>query len=161
MKYSDYFHARGIRITSVFYGALVGLTIGMFTNWQYGLLGGAVVSLLASFVLPLRLYLEEKPYVRIKKTMNPPFLLDQRVRFTVRGGTVGGYFILTQTSMILLSLERGDHRLELKPTDVKSIRMGEDMTISIFLNEKQFIRVISGDCKEIYGVLRENGWMTD
>ena len=158
MKYGDYFHARGIRTTSLFFGGVSGLMTGIVTNWQYGVLCGAIVALLSSFILPWRLYLADKPYARIKEKMGVRFLFDERVRFTVRGGTVGGYFILTDNSLVFLSLERGEHRLELSREDVQKIDLGENMTISIFLNDKQFIRVVSGDCEEMYEVLRENGW---
>ena len=60
--------------------------------------------------------------------------------------------------MIFLSLERGDHRLELSRNDVRSVVLSENMTISVYLNEKQFVRVISGACEELYEVLREHGW---
>lgn len=158
MKYSDYFHARGVRTVSFVFGCFAGIPIALFTNWQYGVLSGAIVALLASFILPWRLYRADLPYARVKETLEAPFLIDERVRFTVKGGTVGGFFILTKDSIVLLSLENGDHRLELSHDDVKSVTMGENMTISIFLNDKQFVRVISGGCREMYDILRENGW---
>ncbi|MBR2019109.1 MAG: hypothetical protein IKA05_01765 [Clostridia bacterium] len=160
MKFSEYFHMRGVRTVSAALGLLIGSTFALLSDWRYGVLAGAVVALVASFVLPFRMYLSDRPYAKLKKTIAAPFLLDERVRFTVKDGTVGGFFLLTAKSMIFLSLERGNHRLELSREDVKSVVLGENMTISIFLNEKQYIRLIAGDCEGIYEILRDNGWST-
>ena len=144
---------------STIIGVLSGVAIGLICGvWQYGVLAGAIAALIASVLVPLRLYREDIPYLKIKETMKKPFLVDERVRFTVQGGTVGGFFILTDSSMVFLSLERGDHRLELSREDVLSVTCEQDMMINIFLNNKQYIRVISGVCTEICDVLRQNGW---
>ena len=96
--------------------------------------------------------------MRIKETLGTSFLLDERVRFTVQGGTVGGFFLLTDDRMIFLSLERGEHRLELTRGEVCSIIPEEHMTVRIYLNNTQFIRIISGVSEEICDVLQQNGW---
>ena len=158
MKYADYFHMRGVRSFSAFFGLLIGSTVSLFSNWMYGVLAGAVVAFFTSFLLPLRLYLADRPYEKLKKTIGESFLIDERVRFTIRNGIVGGFFLLTAQTMIFLSLEHGNHRLELSRKDVKSIVLGEDMTIRVFLNDTQFVRLISGNCEGIYQILQENGW---
>ncbi len=158
MKFSDYFHAPGVRLLSFLFGVFTGLPIAIFMDWKYGILVCAVVTVLASFILPIRLWRAELPYNKIKSTISDSFLFDLRVRFTIRNGTVGGHFLLTQKSMIFLSFEQGEHRLELSRDDVKAVELGENMTISIFLNDKQFVRVISGECEEIYEILRDNQW---
>lgn len=158
MKFSDYFLSHGVRVVSTVFGIFVGAIVWVFGGWQYGVLVGAIVTLVTSVFLPVTLYLEDRPYIRIKESFKQPFLLDERVRFTLRQGTVGGFFVLTDERMILLSLEKGDHRLELSRGDVVSVVKSENMTISIFLNNKQYIRLISGVCEEICAVLRENGW---
>lgn len=158
MKFLDYFLSRGVRVLSTIFGLIVGAIVWVFGGWQYGVLIGAGVTLLASLILPVVLYLEDRPYNKIKATIKQPFLLDERVRFTVRNGTVGGYFVLTDQHMIFLSLENGNHRLELAKRDVASVVLGESMSINIFLDNKQYIRLISGVCEEICEVLRENGW---
>ena len=159
MKFLDYYLSNGARVLSTIIGILSGVAVGFICGvWQYGVLAGAVTTLLASVLVPLRLYREDIPYLKIKETMKQPFLVDERVRFTVQGGTVGGFFILTDSSMVFLSLERGDHRLELSREDVVSVTCEQNTMINIFLNNKQYIRVISGVCLEICEVLRENGW---
>ena len=159
MKFSDYYFSNGARVLSVIVGVLSGAIVGFVCGvWQYGVLSGAITTLLASVLLPIRFYRQDLPYIKIKETMKRPFLVDERVRFTVQGGSVGGFLILTDDSMVFLSLERGDHRLELSRADVASVICGRDMTMSIFLNNKQYIRVISDVCAEICDVLRENGW---
>ncbi len=158
MKFSDYFHARGVRSSSLFYGSVIGILISIFSSWQYGLLAGAVSALILSFLLPFLLYRQDLPYARIKKNMGVSFLIDERVYFTVQGGMVGGFFLLTQSSMVFLSLEKGEHRLELTRKDVKSVILGDNMTISIFLNDKQFVRIISRNCEGICDILQQNGW---
>ena len=158
MKFLDYFLSHGVRVLSTIFGTIVGAIVWVFGGWQYGVLTGAIVTLVTSIALPVVLYLEDRPYNKIKETLKSPFLLDERVRFTLRSGTVGGYFILTDETMIFLSLENGTHRLELSRGDVLSVVQSEDMSISIFLNNKQYIRLISGVCEEICEVLRENGW---
>jgi len=158
MKFSDYFHAPGVRTLAFLFGVFMGLPALIFMGWKIGVLVCAVVTVVSSVILPIRLYRADLPYNRVKKTIAESFLFDQRVRFTVRNGTVGGRFLLTQKSMIFLSFEQGEHRLELSRDDVKSVELGENMTISIFLSDKQFVRVISGDCEAIYDILRDNQW---
>ena len=158
MKFSDYFHAPGVRFLAFLFGVFVGLPIFILMGWKFGVLTCAIVTVLASVILPIRLYRADLPYNRVKNTIAESFLFDLRVRFTVRNGTVGGHFLLTQKSMIFLSFEHGEHRLELSRDDVKAVELGENMTLSIFLNDKQFVRVISGECEEIYDILRENQW---
>ena len=158
MKFLDYFLSHGVRVISTIFGILVGAVVLVFGGWQYGVLAGAVVTLLTSLILPVVLYVEDRPYNKIKATLNQPFLIDERVRFTMRNGTVGGYFLLTKESMIFLSLEKGDHRLELSRRDVLSICRSENISIQVFLDNKQYISMISGVSEEICEVLRENGW---
>ena len=158
MNFSDYFFARGVRVVSTVFGIFVGAIVWVFGGWRYGVLVGATVTLLTSLALPVVLYREDRPYIRIKETFKQPFLLDERVRFTLRQGTVGGFFVLTDERMILLSLENGEHRLELSRQDVHSVVQSENLTINIYLNNKQYIRLLSGVSDEICAVLRENGW---
>ena len=159
MKFLDYYLSHGARVISTVIGVLAGLCVGLLSGvWQYGVIAGAVTTLIASVLLPLSLYRQDLPYIKIKEGMKQPFLIDERVRFTVNGGTVGGYFILTESSMVFLSLERGDHRLELSRTDVASVICDRNMTIRIILNDKQYIRVISDVCDGICEILQENGW---
>ncbi len=160
LRFSDYFSTPGVRILSVFFGLIAGLAVGLFTGWQIGVLTGACVTLVASLILPVMLYRADLPYLRIKRTIKDKFLFDERVRFAVRNGrSMGGFFILTERSIILLSLERGNHRLDLARGEIRSVVMEEDRySMKIFLNDKQFILVVSGVCEELYGILRENGW---
>ena len=67
-------------------------------------------------------------------------------------GVKHGLVALTKTDMV------DEEMLELAREDVRYISCEEGVTISIFLNEKQFVRVISGVCGEICEILRENGW---
>jgi hypothetical protein len=160
LRFIDYFQAPGARTLAVALGAVSALTVSLFTGWQLALLIGASVALLVSLIPPLILYLMDLPYQRIKKTILSPLLVDERVRFTVKGGkTLGGFFVLTEQSMIFLSLEDGDHRLELTRGDVKTVILQEDRySIRIFLNDTQFIEVLSGVYMELYDVLLENHW---
>ena len=159
MKLSDYFFSSGVRALSVVAGLIGGFGMGFFTEWRIGLLAGLVIVLLTSIILPIVLYLQDLPYERKKKQLNKDFLLDVRVRFTVQGGsTVKGFFMLTDESMIFLSLDGGEHLLELQRKDVHTIRLGDPVTINIFLSEKQYVRIISGLGEELFESLRENGW---
>ncbi|MBR3894903.1 MAG: hypothetical protein IKJ35_07135 [Clostridia bacterium] len=158
MKFSDYYLAPGVRKLSLFYGAALGLLVGFFVGWQIGVLAGAGTALVCSFAIPISAYLQDRPYEKIKQTLARPFLIDERVYFTVKDGTVKGFFILTPESIVLLSLDRGNHRLELSRVDVRCITCEDGVAVSVFLNEKQFVRVISGGSEEICEILRENGW---
>ena len=158
MKFSDYYLAGGVRKSSLLYGVILGAFAGFLFGWQIGVLVGAGVALVCSFLIPIIAYLQDLPYEKIKQTFKRPFLIDERVFFTVKDGTVRGFFILTEESIVLLSLDGGDHRLELRREDVRYISCEEKLAVSVFLNEKQFVRVISGGCEEICEILRENGW---
>ena len=107
------------------------------------------------------LYFEERPYNKAKEDIKQPLLIDERVRFTVKEGTVGGYFLLTNEHLILLSLDKGEHRLELTRDSITSVILGDPITLNIFLGQKQYIRVISGVCNEMYDVLAREGWIKD
>ncbi|MBQ1229503.1 MAG: hypothetical protein IIX80_00575 [Clostridia bacterium] len=159
MKFSEYFFDTSVRVRAVLSGLMTGCLIGLLLeSWQYGVLTGAIVTLLYSLILPVLLYRADLPYLRLKDTLPKPFLIDARVRFTVKDGSVGGFFILTDRTMIFLSAERGNHRLELSRSDVKSVIRNDDLTMSIFLNQTQFVRVMSATTEEILQTLRENGW---
>lgn len=159
MKFLDFYLSPGTRTVSVFIGTVVGLVTSLFTDWMIGTLVGAGVIILASVIIPLWLYREERPYVKAKEEIAHSFLIDERVRFTVKEGSVGGYFLLTDEKLILLSMDRGEHRLELTRDSVASVVLGDEVTLSIFLDQKQYIRVISGVCQEMYGVLQNEGWV--
>lgn len=163
LHFGDYFGSAGSRILSVVAGLLVGIVLSMFFGWQIGTLAGACTVLLMSVLLPILVFRADIPYVKIKKTIPAPFLFDERVRFTVRNGrTVGGFFVLTEKTMVFLSIEQGNHRLELSREDVKSIVLEEEQySIRIFLNDKQFIQVVSGVCTEMFEILREQNWSTN
>ena len=62
--------------------------------------------------------------------------------------------------MIFLSLDRGDHRLELNRQDVERVLLADQTSLSIFLGEKKFIRVTAATCDAMFRILRENGWNT-
>ena len=159
MKFLDFYLSSGTRTVSVFIGTLVGLVTALFTDWMIGTLTGACVVILASVIVPLVLYREERPYNAAKEAIDQPFLIDERVRFSIRDGSVGGYFLLTDDRLILLSLDKGEHRLELTRESVQSVILGDAVTLNIFLNQKQYIRVISGVCEEMYDVLTREGWI--
>ena len=158
MKFSDYIFAPGVIPLSVLLGVLIGGLVGLFAGWQIGVLAGASAAVVISLLIPISLYREDAPYAKLKKTLRQPFLFDERVRFTVRGGSVSGYFILTEHSMVFLSLDRGVHRMELAREDVQSVILGEDFSLNIFLNNTHFIRVLSAAGAEMFRILRENGW---
>jgi len=158
MKFLDYYLAPASRVVSSVLGVLSGFGTGLFLGWQYGVLCGCIVAALASVIVPWRVYREERPYNRIKETLKGPFLIDRRVRFSIKDGSVGGYFILTHERMIFLSMEQGEHRLEFSHNDVKCVVLGNDMTLRVYLNDKQFIRIVTNVIDEMGDVLRENGW---
>lgn len=159
MKFLDFYLSSGTRTVSLFIGTVVGLITSFFTDWKIGTLVGGCAVILASVIIPIIMYHEEKPYNKAKTAINQPFLIDERVRFTVKEGTVGGYFLLTEEKLILLSMDKGEHRLELTRDAIKSVILGDTVTLSIFLDQKQYIRIISGVCDEMYQVLEREGWI--
>ena len=162
MKFSDYFFEPGVKFTAAVFGILTGIIVWCFSgNLQYALLVGALLALITSITDPIKHYLSDRPYEKIKKTMQQPFLIDRRVRFTVRGGTVGGFFLLTEEKLVFLSLERGTHRLELAREDVKRIALDHETVLSVFMTDQKFVRVISADCENFYQILTQNGWLND
>ena len=161
MKFLDFYLSSGTRTMSTLIGTVAGLVTALFAGWEIGVIVGASVVIVASVVIPILLYREEKPYTKAKEAIKQPFLIDERVRFTVKDGTVGGYFLLTDDQLILLSLDKGEHRLELTRENVTSVILGDQITLNIFLNQKQYIRVISGVCHEMYDVLTREGWIRD
>lgn len=159
MKLGDFFRLPQVRILSVIFGMFCGFPLLFIVDWKYAVLVGASATLLTSLILPLVLYREEKAYRKIKSRLPQPFVLDERVRFTIKDGSIGGYLVLTDSSLILLSLEKGTHRLELKRSQIQKIVVGNEMTtISIYLNNTQFVQVFSTACEEMHRVLLENGW---
>ena len=158
MKFWEYFFSPTVRPFSVIVGAVVGFILYLLFGWEMGLFGGAVATLLAALGIPLFEFARDIPYKRIKKTLPKPLHLDQRVNFTVKNGIVRGYMILTDSTLVFLSFDHGKHRLELKRADVKSVKL-ESNTICVFLNEKQFVRILSLSTEEIYEVLQQKGWV--
>ena len=158
MKFSDFFRNSRLRFLSIVFGILTGLPLLFFVPWQVSFLVGAATTLISSIALPIAAYREERAYQKIKDTIKEPLLFDERVSFTVKNGAIGGHLLLTDKSIILLSLEKGSHRLELTRTQVKRIVVGDEMTISIFISNTQFIQIFSGACEELSRTLFDNGW---
>ena len=160
MKFGEFFTAPFIRSFAIRVGIFVGLVVTLFSEWKVGVLAGAVAVLLLALLLPVVFYIAFLPYVRMKAQFKRPFLFDEPVRFTVKKGSVGGFFIITEKTMIFLSRECTAQTLELSRDEVKSVSMGKDLTVNIYLSNTQFIRVFSGACEEIMEILRTNGWNT-
>ena len=161
MKLFDYFRLPHVRILSVIFGVFCGAPVLLFFDWRYAVLIGASVTLLSSLIMPLILYREDRGYQRIKQEIKQPFFLDERVRFTIEQGSIGGYLVLTESSLILLSTEKGKHRLELTRSQISRIVVGEErISLRIYVSNTQFIQVFSGACQEMYRVLLEKGWGT-
>lgn len=158
MKLSQLFTSRGIRSFALRTGIFLGIAAWIFADWRYGVLVGAIVTLLTAVALPFVYYFKFLPYSRIKNRLPHPFLFDEPVRFTVKKGTVGGFFILTEKSMVFLSRECAEEALELTRDKVKSISLGKNFTIDIFLSNTQFIRIFSGAVEDLAEILRKNGW---
>ena len=159
MNFSTFFTSPGLRKISVFIGILVGAAVSLMGDWRVGVLVGAIVVLVASLLLPIIFYVIFLPYARLKKDLPKPFLFDEPVQFTVKSGHVSGFFILTEKSMILLSRECQNPKMELTRESVLKTVMGKDpMTLDIYLNEKQFVRVFSTVREELVELLRKNGW---
>ena len=158
MKFKDYLFAPGVRPVSIGLGCLIGSAVALFTDFTLGAFVGAVTVLVAAFAIPVIAFLQELPYNKMKKALQGPFVFDERVQFTSKGGNVSGYFILTDHRMIFLSLEKGEHCMELSREDVRSIRSDERYCIKIYLNEKEFVRVQTPISEEMLRVLTEKGW---
>lgn len=164
MKFSDYYFSPVVRILSLVGGILTGGAVALygiftqqFTGWIWGILLGAVAALLLSFFVPLRFWAAEAPYRRVKETLPQPFLLERPVRFSIPGGVVNGYLILTKQSLVLVSFERGEQRMELARDDIQSIVL-EDGGIRIFLNTTKYVSFSAVNPEQIYQLLRREGW---
>lgn len=160
MKFSDYLQAPGVRPLSVAIGLLIGTGAALFTNWMMGVFVGAIAVLILSFLIPITVYVQDIPYLRIKKSLPRPFVFDERVRFTVQGGNaVSGYFVLTEDRMIFLTVEQGSHRLELARTDVRRILTDpQNYCINIYLDDQKFVRVQTPVSEQLLRMLNEKGW---
>lgn len=161
MKFSEFFTAPHIRSTAIRFGITVGAIMAFFTDldWRYAVLAGAVVALLASVLLPLIMYIKLLPYKRFKESLGRRVLIDAPVRFLAKRGMVGGFFLLTESNLVLLSDEKEKPALELSQKDVQNVSLGEDVgVVDIYLDQKQFIRFVSAIDEEIIDALAEHGW---
>ncbi len=160
MKFSDFFFSPAKRRLSILFG-IIAFVIGLlFTTPQIALLVGAATTLVSSVLLPVMTYAEMRPYEKIRKTIQQPFLTEQRVRFTVKDGTVGGFMILTESSVYFLSMEKGRHVLELTRKDITALKLDEDYSIRFFINNNQYVRVLTARSQELYQLLLQQGWST-
>ena len=161
MKFSEFFTAPAIRATAIRFGVVVGAILAIFTNidWRYAVIIGASVALLASVLLPLAMYIKLLPYKKFKESLGRRILIDAPVRFLANRGMVGGFFLLTESNLVLLSDEKEKPALELSQKDVSSIALGEDVgVIDIYLDQKQFIRFVCAIDEEIAEILEQHGW---
>ena len=161
MKFSEFFNAPTMRAAAIRTGVIVGAIMAIFTDvdWRVAILIGAVVALLASVVLPIVMYIKLLPYKKFKESLGRPVLLDAPVRFLAKRGMVSGFFLLTESNLVLLSEEKEKPALELTQKDVASIALGEDVgVIDIYLDQKQFIRFVSAIDEEIVETLERHGW---
>jgi MFS family permease len=161
MKFSEFFTAPTMRAAALRIGITVGAIMAIFTqmDWRYAILIGAVVALLASVILPLAMYIKLLPFKKFKESLGRPILLDAPVRFLAKRGMIGGFFLLSEENLVLLSEEKEKPALELTQKDVASIALGEDVgVVDIYLDQKQFIRFVSAIDEEIVETLEKHGW---
>ena len=72
---------------------------------------------------------------------------------------VGGFFLLTESNLVLLSEEKEKPALELSQNDVETIALGDDVgVVDIYLDQKQFIRFVCAVDEEIVEMLAQHGW---
>lgn len=156
----------GIRKISILFGtvfgiatALVGILFHMSAGWALGLVTGAVSALLLSVTLTLMLWREETRYDRIISAIPGQVLDVYEVLLAVRGGRQAGRIVLTADSIILLSLSRGNHRMELTRRDVRTIgTQGDGRNILIFLDETRYISVYPLEPEKLFRRLSDEGW---
>ena len=161
MKFIEFFTAPTMRSTAMRFGVIVGAFLAIFTemDWRYTVITGAAVALLASVILPLIMYIKLLPYKKFKESLGRRVLIDAPVRFLEKRGMVGGFFLLTESNLVLLSDEKEKPALELSQKDVASIALGEDVgVIDIYLDQKQFIRFVCAVDEEIAEILEQHGW---
>lgn len=161
MKFSEFFTAPAIRTAAIRLGVIVGAIMAFFTDldWRYAVIIGAGTALLASVLLPLAMYIKLLPYKRFKESLGRPVLMDAPVRFLAKRGMVGGFFLLTESNLVLLSEEKEKPALELSQNDVETIALGDDVgVVDIYLDQKQFIRFVCAVDEEIVEMLAQHGW---
>ena len=161
MKFSEFFTAPTVRSTAIRFGIVVGTILAIFTDidWRYAVIIGASVALLASVLLPLAMYIKLLPYKKFKESLGRRVLIDAPVRFLAKKGMVGGFFLLTESNLVLLSDEKEKPALELTQKDVETVSLGEEVgIIDIYLDKKQFIRFVCAIDEEIIDALAEHGW---
>lgn len=161
MKFSEFFTAPAIRTAAIRLGVIVGAIMAFFTDldWRYAVIIGAGTALLASVLLPLVMYIKLLPYKRFKESLGRPVLMDAPVRFLAKRGMVGGFFLLTESNLVLLSEEKEKPALELSQNDVETIALGDDVgVVDIYLDQKQFIRFVCAVDEEIVEMLAQHGW---
>lgn len=161
MKFSEFFNAPAIRAAAIRLGVIVGAIMAFFTDldWRYAVIIGAGTALLASVLLPLAMYIKLLPYKRFKESLGRPVLMDAPVRFLAKRGMVGGFFLLTESNLVLLSEEKEKPALELSQNDVETIALGDDVgVVDIYLDQKQFIRFVCAVDEEIVEMLAQHGW---
>ena len=161
MKFSEFFTAPTMRSTAIRFGVIVAAILAIFTDmdWRYAVITGAAVALLVSVILPLAMYIKLLPYKKFKESLGRPVLIDAPVRFLAKRGMVGGFFMLTESNLVLLSEEKEKPALELSQKDVASIALADEVgVIDIYLDQKQFIRFVSAIDEEIVETLEKHGW---
>lgn len=166
MSFASYFRMRGMHTLAVMIGGFVGSAVallgeltGMYRGWIWGLLIGAGVILFLSVVFPLMLWASDAPYRRIVKAVGKPTVYEHPVRFAIQGGEMNGYVALMKDTMILLSVEHGNPRLDLKRDDIQMIRLSEDRNaLDLFLSATKLIHISSTEAEEIFEVLQREGW---
>ena len=159
MKFSEFFTAPTVRSTAIRFGIIVGAILAIFIDWRYAVIIGASVALLASVLLPLAMYIKLLPNQKFKESLGRRVLIDAPVRFLAKRGMVGGFFLLTESNLVLLSDEKEKPALELTQNDVAMVSLGEDVgVIDIYLDQKQFIRFVCAIDEEIIDALAEHGW---
>ena len=161
MKFSEFLTAPALRSTAIRFGITVGAILAIFTemDWRYAVITGAAVALLASVLLPLAMYIKLLPYKKYKESLGRRVLIDAPVRFLAKRGMVGGFFLLTESNLVLLSEEKEKPALELTQKDVETVALGEEVgVVDIYLDQKQFIRFVCAIDEEIINALAEHGW---
>lgn len=153
------YYTTGLFIFSILGGVVTFFCIYGMTDLPTSVFFAAITTLGISLIVPGLFAMSDRKFKPLRKEINEPIVIDERVNYLVGKELKQGFMITTKNSMFVLSID--DNRpvkFEIKKSDIKKITVSEGVYLNIFLDYEKCIRVFAANCDELSKKLRAEGF---
>lgn len=140
-------------------GIVTYLLTSNLADWPTALLSAAITTLGISIIIPLMFAKADKKFNPLRKEIQDPIVIDERVNYLVGKEVKQGFMVATKNSVFVLSTDNDKPiKFEIKKSDIKKISVTDDVYLNIFLDYDKCIRVFAPDCDKLLKMLQAEGF---